>query len=115
MKRSIARFAAALLCLASAGATQAMVLAVNEGVSYRVPVEEIRARYAALAADLAKLTGEAVTVEPVDDYQTLRQGLADRKYDLAIVHPARRPASIAAQVSASPIPRRRIDSSVDTQ
>lgn len=91
MKRSIV---AALLCIAAAGAAQAMVLAVNEGVSYRVPVEEIRARYAAIAADLGKLSGETVTVEPVDDYQTLRQGLAERKYDLAIVHPAH--VSIAA-------------------
>jgi phosphonate transport system substrate-binding protein len=89
MKSPLARIVAAFVCLATtAGAAQALVLAVNEGVSYRVPVEEVRARYAAIAADLAKLTGEAVTVEPIDDYQTLRQGLAERKYDLAIVHPA---------------------------
>ena len=65
-----------------------IVFAVNEGVTYRVPNEEIRARYAAIAADLGKLLKQPVQVEPVADYPSLRKGLADKAYDLALVHPA---------------------------
>jgi ABC-type phosphate/phosphonate transport system substrate-binding protein len=78
----------------SALSAQALVLAVNEGVTYRVPNEEVRARYAALAADIGKLLGQPVSVEPVGDYNQLRKGLAEKSYDLAIVHPAH--VSIAA-------------------
>jgi phosphonate transport system substrate-binding protein len=67
---------------------QALVLAVNEGVTYRVSNDEIRAKYAPIAADLAKLLGQPVTVEPVGDYTALRQGLAAKSFDLALVHPA---------------------------
>jgi ABC-type phosphate/phosphonate transport system substrate-binding protein len=66
----------ALLC-ASPWA-HALVLAVNEGVTYRVTADEIRARYAPIAADLSKLLGQPVRVEP----------LANKQYDLALVHPA---------------------------
>jgi phosphonate transport system substrate-binding protein len=68
--------------------SNAMVFAVNEGVTYRVPVEEIRARYAPIAADLSKLLKQPVTIEPVGDYTTLREGLAAKRFDLALVHPA---------------------------
>jgi ABC-type phosphate/phosphonate transport system substrate-binding protein len=84
---------AASLCF-SALSAHALVLAVNEGVTYRVPNEEIRARYAVLASDIGKLLGQPVGVEPVADYNQLRKGLADKSYDLAIVHPAH--VSIAA-------------------
>jgi ABC-type phosphate/phosphonate transport system substrate-binding protein len=66
----------------------ALVFAVNEGVTYRVGADEIRARYAAIATDLSKLLGQPVRVEPVGDYKELRKGLADKSYDLALVHPA---------------------------
>ena len=66
----------------------ALVFAVNEGVSYRVPLEEVRGRYAAIAADLAKLLKQPVTVEPIGDYTSLRKGLAEKRFDLALVHPA---------------------------
>ena len=66
----------------------ALVFAVNEGVTYRVPLEEIRGRYAAIAADLSKLLKQPVTIEPVGDYTSLRKGLADKRFDLAMVHPA---------------------------
>ena len=81
------------LLLASPWA-QALVLAVNEGVTYRVSNDEIRARYAAIAADLSKLLRQPVTVEPVGDYPSLRKGLEAKTYDLALVHPAH--VSIAA-------------------
>jgi phosphonate transport system substrate-binding protein len=83
----------ALLLLASTWA-QALVFAVNEGVSYRVGNDEIRARYAAMATDIGKLLGQPVRIEPVGNYEELRKGLADKRFDLALVHPAH--ISIAA-------------------
>ncbi len=88
MKIRVLRIFLLLGLLAAAPWAQALVFAVNEGVTYRVPNEEIRGRYAAIASDLAKILGQPVTVEPVGQYPALRQGLADRAYDLAIVHPA---------------------------
>ncbi|MDT9000385.1 PhnD/SsuA/transferrin family substrate-binding protein [Paucibacter sp. APW11] len=70
------------------GSAQALVLAVNEGVTYRVPLSEIRARYEAIAADLSKLLHQSVSIEPVGDYRTLRAGLAEHRWELALVHPA---------------------------
>ena len=66
---------------------QALVFAVNEGVTYRVTDEEIRARYVAISTDLSKLLNQTVRVEPVASYPVLRKGLADKAYDLALVHP----------------------------
>ena len=77
-----------LTLLAIAPWAQALVFAVNEGVTYRVSNDEIRARYAAVATDLSKLLNQPVRVEPVGDYPTLRKGLAAKTYDLALVHPA---------------------------
>jgi ABC-type phosphate/phosphonate transport system substrate-binding protein len=79
---------AAALLLAASPWAQALVFAVNEGVSYRVPLEEIRGRYATIAADLSKLLKQPVSIEPVGDYPTLRRGLAAKTYDIAMVHPA---------------------------
>ncbi len=67
---------------------QALVMAVNEGVTYRVSNDEIKARYAAIASDLSRILAQTVTVEPVSHYPTLRQGLQDKAYDIALVHPA---------------------------
>jgi ABC-type phosphate/phosphonate transport system substrate-binding protein len=75
------------LALSSSWA-QALVFAVNEGVTYRVPPEQIAARYALIAADLSKILRQPVTVEPVGPYPVLRQGLAAKSYDIAMVHPA---------------------------
>ncbi len=74
--------------LAVASAAQALSFAVNEGVTYRVTNAEIQARYAAMAADLSKLLQQPVHVEPIGDYRTLRQGLAEKRWELAMVHPA---------------------------
>lgn len=79
---------ASVLLAVAAPWAQALVLAVNEGATYKNSTDEIRARFAPLAADLAKLLKEPVDVEPVMDYQSLRQGLAASRYDLALVHPA---------------------------
>jgi ABC-type phosphate/phosphonate transport system substrate-binding protein len=89
MNIRLLRFGAALLLAGAAGLAQAtLVFAINEGVTYRVPNDEIRAKYAAIAADLGKLLGQPVLVEPVADYPSLRKGLAEQRYDLALVHPA---------------------------
>ncbi len=89
MKVQSMRWAAAALWALLAPAAQAdLLFAVNEGVTYRVPNSEIRAKYAAIAADLGKLLKQTVTVEPVADYPSLRKGLADKTYDIAMVHPA---------------------------
>lgn len=82
------RFLAACLLLAAPWAQAGLVFAVNEGVTYRVPSEQIAAKYAAIAADLGKLLKQPVTIEPVGDYPTLRKRLAEKAYDLAMVHPA---------------------------
>lgn len=75
--------------LLSAGfGAQALTFAINEGVTYRVPAEQITARYAAIAADLSKILKQPVNVEPVGDYPTLRKRLAAKEFDLAMVHPA---------------------------
>jgi phosphonate transport system substrate-binding protein len=88
MNSKLSRLCALVGLMSLAGSTQALVFAVNEGVTYRVGNDEIRARYAVIAADLGKLLGEAVRVEPVSDYPTLRKGLAANSWDLAMVHPA---------------------------
>jgi len=88
MTRLLVRTSFAALLLLIAPWAQAIVFAVNEGATYRVPYDEIRARYAAIAADLSRLLKQPVTVEPVADYPSLRAGLAARSYDLAMVHPA---------------------------
>ena len=89
MRLQSRRLCAAVLWFSVAGSAHAdLVFAVNEGVTYRVPNSEIRAKYAAIAADLSKLLKQTVNVEPIADYPTLRKGLADKSYDLAMVHPA---------------------------
>ncbi|CAD5371807.1 Phosphate ABC transporter substrate-binding protein [Rubrivivax sp. A210] len=87
MKYSPLRLVFVLWLVGLSSWAQALVFAVNEGVTYRVGSEEIRARYAAIAADLSTQLGQPVRVEPVSDYPTLRRGLADKSYDLALVHP----------------------------
>lgn len=82
------RAACALSLLLAAPWAAALTFAVNEGVSYRVPLEEVRGRYAAMAADLSKILKQPVTVEPIGDYNQLRRGLAAKTYDLAMIHPA---------------------------
>ncbi len=82
------RFLLLLWLAVGATAANALVFAVNEGVTYRVSNDEIRAKYAAIAADLGKILRQPVTIEPVADYPTLRKGLAAHEYDLAFVHPA---------------------------
>lgn len=87
MISAVLRRATVFAMLAAPLWAQAFVFAVNEGVTYRVTDEEIRARYVAISSDLSKLLNQPVRVEPVASYPVLRKGLADRAYDLALVHP----------------------------
>ena len=87
-QKTLARLLLAAALAALAPWAHALVFAVNEGVTYRVPNEQIAARYAAVAADLSQLLKQPVSIEPVADYPTLRRGLAEKRYDLAMVHPA---------------------------
>jgi phosphonate transport system substrate-binding protein len=86
--KTAARCFTLLLTLLASQAQADLVFAVNEGVTYKVPNSEIRAKYAAIAADLSKLLKQPVLIEPIADYATLRQGLSAKAYDLAMVHPA---------------------------
>jgi ABC-type phosphate/phosphonate transport system substrate-binding protein len=88
MRRTTWRAACAVLLALLAPCAQAFVFAINEGVTYRVTNEQVRARYATIAADLSKILKQPVAVEPIGDYASLRKGLAAKTYDLALVHPA---------------------------
>jgi len=88
MRVNFLRLALGALLAVSATCSQALTFAVNEGVTYRVGNDEIKAKYAAIAGDLSKLLKQPVNIEPVADYPTLRRGLASHQYDLAMVHPA---------------------------
>ena len=82
------RWAVWVVLAVCGSSAQALVFAINEGVTYRVSNDEIRSRYAAIATDVSKILGQPVRVEPVGDYKALRAGLADKSFDLALVHPA---------------------------
>ena len=56
------RLALAASLLATASMAHALVFAVNEGVTYRVSNDEIRARYSAIATDLGALLGQPVRI-----------------------------------------------------
>jgi ABC-type phosphate/phosphonate transport system substrate-binding protein len=88
MKLNFLRLCFGAVLAVAATCSHALVFAVNEGVTYRVTSDEVRAKYTGIAADLSKLLKQPVTIEPVSDYPTLRRGLASKQYDLALVHPA---------------------------
>ncbi|MGY4827745.1 phosphate/phosphite/phosphonate ABC transporter substrate-binding protein [Sphaerotilaceae bacterium SBD11-9] len=88
MRSTLLRALVGAVLAAASTCSQALVFAINEGVTYRVGNDEIRAKYTAIAADLSKLLKQPVSIEPVADYPSLRRGLAARQYDLAMVHPA---------------------------
>lgn len=67
---------------------QELILAVNEGVSYRGAAASVRVRYKDLADDLSRILRRRVVPEAVDNYKTLGEGLAAGRYALAYVHPA---------------------------
>lgn len=88
--RSFARlgvFLIAAFAVAPASAED-LILAINEGVTYRVTPQEIRDKYKGLADLIGKELKRTVKVQPVEDYARLRKTLDEGGYDLAFVHPA---------------------------
>ena len=82
--RAVLRALVFIPLLAAPPWAHALVFAVNEGVTYRVPLEEVRGRYAAIATDLSKLLRQPVSIEPVADYTSLRKGLAEKRFDRSV-------------------------------
>ncbi len=78
----------ACLLGAAVGSAQAVVLAINEGATYRITDTEIQLKYKPMADDLAKLLGQKVTIVTVSDYKVIADGLSTARYDLAYIHPA---------------------------
>jgi phosphonate transport system substrate-binding protein len=82
---------ALLVCLTAATSfaqDTPLVFAVNEGVTYRVNPMATVERFKDISDDLGKLLKRPVKVQPVIDYKELAAGLAEKRYDLAWVHPA---------------------------
>ncbi len=77
-----------LLAGAAPATSAAMVLAINEGATYRVTDAEVQQKYKPIADDLGKLLGQKVSIVSVTDYKVMADGLSSAKYDLAYVHPA---------------------------
>lgn len=80
--------AACLMTGAATGSAHAVVLAINEGATYRVTDAEISLKYKPMADDLTRLLGQKVTIVSVSDYKAIAEGLSAARYDLAYIHPA---------------------------
>jgi ABC-type phosphate/phosphonate transport system substrate-binding protein len=65
-----------------------LVLAVNEGITYKTGGDAARQNYRAIADDLGKLLKAKVRIDMVPDYATLDKDLAAKSYDIAFIHPA---------------------------
>lgn len=87
-RRLLAACALLVVPVTSSLAAEDLIFAVNEGVTYRITPHETRDRYREIADNLARLLKRNVRIEPVENYNVLRKGLADRRYELAYVHPA---------------------------
>lgn len=82
------RALAAAAALKAAGAAQALVLGVTEGVTYRATDPEIAARFEAIADTLAKALKQPVTVQVISSYNDMREAMRAQRVDLAYIHPA---------------------------
>ena len=82
--------ALALVLMASPSLAQPvpLVLAINEGVTYRVNPGATVDRFRDLSEDLSKLLKQPVKIQAVADYKDLAAGLSEQRYDIAYVHPA---------------------------
>ena len=65
-----------------------LLFAVNEGVSYRFNPIEAQERYKPVADELGRVLKHPVRAVAIGSYKELQAGLAERKYALAMVHPA---------------------------
>ena len=76
-----------VFALGQACAQNPLIMAVNEGVTYRVNPGATVERFRELSEDLGKLLKRPVKIVPVNDYKELATGLAEQRYDIAYVHP----------------------------
>lgn len=65
-----------------------LLFAINEGVSYRFNPIEAQERYRPVADELGRILKQPVRAVAVGSYKELQAGLTERKYALAMVHPA---------------------------
>jgi phosphonate transport system substrate-binding protein len=80
--------AAAILAVSLTPAfAQELILAINEGVTYR-DGGSTQERYRPLLDLLSKELKRPVKVMAVDKYADFEKGLADERYDLVFIHPA---------------------------
>ena len=80
--------AAAALVGMRAKAADPLLLAINEGTTYRVNPVETQERFQAISDDLSKLLKAPVKAVAVPRYDELVKGLANQQYAIAYVHPA---------------------------
>ena len=83
-------FRLAVLASAAAlpGISQALVLGVTEGLTYRATDTEIAARFEGIADLLSKALKQKVTIQVISVYNDTRDTLKGQKVDIAYIHPA---------------------------
>jgi phosphonate transport system substrate-binding protein len=68
--------------------SQALVLGVTEGVTYRTSDAEIEAKFAPIAKALSAATKQPVKIQVISSYSGLRDALKQGQLDIAFIHPA---------------------------
>ena len=82
--KSIIASAAVLVTFSS----QALILGVTEGVTYRATDAEIEAKFAPIAKALSVATRQPVKIQIISSYNGLREALKQGQLDIAFIHPA---------------------------
>lgn len=84
-----AAFAVAMVLTGHAQSSgQALVFAVNEGVTYQTGGDAVKQNYKAIADDLGRLLKTKVRLDVISDYATLEKDLAAQTHHIAFIHPA---------------------------
>jgi phosphonate transport system substrate-binding protein len=68
--------------------SQALILGVTEGVTYRASDSEIEAKFAPIAKAISTATKQPVVIRVISSYNGLRDALKQGQLDIAFVHPA---------------------------
>lgn len=66
---------------------QALVIGVTEGVTYRISVPEIEARFEPIAKVLGTAIKQPVKIRVISSYNGLRDALKQGQVDVAFIHP----------------------------
>lgn len=80
-------FLAAVAALAAI-TSQALMLGVTEGVTYRASDAEIEAKFAPIAKAISTATKQPVKILVISSYNDLREALKQGQLDIAFIHPA---------------------------